>query len=318
MSAARRLLVAVLAIVVVGVLANRLGDTSDTWTAELTHASGLSDGDEVRVAGVPVGSVSQIELDGGVARVEFDLEPGLELTDDSRAAVKLATLLGRTYLEVTPGSGAPTADRTIPVTRTTPAYTISTVVSETGRTAEALDLGALDAAVDAGVEVLDALDPATVGSALDGTTRLARVAVSQDAELRRLFDLVTRVTATVSAQSDQIAGLIDDAAVVSQLVVDRRETLTSLVTTGRQAVTDLDALAATNRAGLTTVLGQLDAVLGVIQQRSSDLDLAMQRLPAMSRYFANATGNGPWIDVFSPYFLLPDGLVCLLDPGACS
>lgn len=318
-TAVRRLAVTVLVLLAVGVVASRINAAeSDGWTAELAHASGLKQGDEVRVAGVPVGSVSQIELDGGVARVQFDLEPGVELTDDSRAAVKLATLLGKTYLEVTPGSGAPTDDRTIPVDRTTPAYTISTVVAETGRTVEALDLGALDAAVDSGARLLDAVDPTTVASALDGTTRLAQVAAGQDAELRRLFDLVSQVTATVTAQSDQIAGLIDDAAVVSQVVVDRRDTLASLVTTGRQAVTDLDALATTNRTDLTTVLGQLDAVLGVVEARSGELDLSLQRLPAMSRYFANATGNGPWIDVFAPYFLLPDGLVCLLDPGACA
>jgi phospholipid/cholesterol/gamma-HCH transport system substrate-binding protein len=296
----------------------RTGGEESGWTADLEHASGLQTGDEVRVAGIPVGSVSAIELHGAVAEVRFDLDPGVRLTDESRAAVKLATLLGRTYLDVTPGHGAPATDRTIPTSRTTPAYTVSTVVTETGRTAEALDLETLDAAVDAGAKVLDEVDPDTMASALDGTTRLARVASGQDAALRRLFDLVSQVTATVAGQSERIGGLVDDAAVVSRLVVERRDTLADLVTTGRRAIDDLDDLATTNRSDLTSVLGQLDDVLAVVQDNSAALDTSMQRLPAMSRYFANATGNGPWIDVFSPYFLLPDALVCVLDPGACS
>lgn len=308
------LLAATLAVVSIG----RWGTDDESWTAELSHASGLKTGDEVRVAGVPVGRVGDITLDGAVARVRFDVSPRVRLTDTSRAAVKLATLLGRTYLEVTPGKGRVTGDHTIPVARTKPAYTVSTVVTETGRLAGGLDLGTLKAAVDAGASVLDAVDPATMATALDGTTRLAGIASDQDAELRRLFDVVRSVTATVASQSQRIGQLVDDATVVSRLVVKRRDTLADLVTTGRRAVTDLDALATANRSNLRTVLHQFDDVLALFQRRSDDLDLTLQRLPAMTRYFANATGNGPWIDVYSPYFLLPDGAVCLLDPGACS
>ena len=310
-----------LALVVVGTLVlaaflTFVRDSDPNWTAEITHASGLSEGDEVRVAGIPVGTVTEIELDGAVARVHFDLQDGVEMTDQATASVKLATLLGRTYLEVDPGTGAETQDRTIPTDRTVPAYTISEVVTETGETLGDLDVATLDAAVDAGTRLLDAVDPATMTAALDGTARLADVVSGQDAELRRLLDLVTNVTATVSGQTEQIAGLIDDAAVVSQLVVDRRDTLQSLVTAGQQSVLDLEALATTNRSSLTDVLGQLDAVLEVVQTNGAELDQTLQLLPAMSRYFANSTGNGPWIDVYSPYFLLPDSLVCVVD-GAC-
>ncbi len=314
--APRRLVVGVVLTSVV--LAGVLGweGTDRSWTAELTHASGLSTGDEVRVAGVPVGSVTEVELDGEVARVGFEIDEGVEMTVDATASVKLATLLGRTYLEVVPGSGPAASDHTITSDRTTPAYTISQLVTDTDTAVGGLDVGTLDAAVDAGTRLLDAVDPDTMTAALDGTVRLADVVSGQDAELRRLLDLVTGVTATVAGQSDQIAGLIDDAAVVSQLVVERRDTLQSLVTAGQQAVTDLDVLASTNRTALTDVLAQLDVVLAVMQANTDQLDLTLERLPAMSRYFANATGNGPWIDVYSPYFLLPDTLVCTLD-GAC-
>ncbi len=314
--ASRRLVAG--AVLMTVLLAGVLGWEGDDrrWTAELTHASGLSTGDEVRVAGVPVGTVTEIELDGAVARVRFEVDEGVDMTDDATASVKLATLLGRTYLEVVPGSGRAATDRTIPSDRTTPAYTISQLVTDTEAVVGGLDVGTLDAAVDAGTRMLDAVEPATMTAALDGTVRLADVVSGQDAELRRLLDLVASVTSTVTGQSDQIAGLIDDAAVVSQLVVDRRDTLRSLVTAGQQAVTDLDALASTNRTSLTDVLAQLDGVLEVMQANTDQLDLTLERLPAMSRYFANATGNGPWIDVYSPYFLLPDTLVCVLD-GAC-
>jgi len=312
----RRLVVAVVAVCLVAAAALTLSGTDRTWTAELSHASGLAPGDEVRVAGVPVGTVTGIELDGAVARVEFEVDETVAMTDRATASVELATLLGRTYLEVSPGHGAATDDRTIPADRTTSAYTISQVVTDAEPLVAGLDAGTLDTAIDAGTELLSAVDPVAMTAALDGTARLAGVVSGQDAELRRLLSLVSDVTGTVAGQTEQIAALIDDASVVSQLVVQRRDTLRSLVTAGQQAVVDLEALATTNRTNLTDVLGQLDAVLGVVQANTDQLDLTLQRLPAMSSYFANATGNGPWIDVYSPYFLLPDALVCVLD-GAC-
>jgi phospholipid/cholesterol/gamma-HCH transport system substrate-binding protein len=301
------------ALAVLTVLAlHRLGPTGGTYRADFSHASGLETGDEVRVAGIPSGTVSRIELDGDAAVVHFDLDPGIALHRDARAAVKLASLLGQNYLEVLPGDGEPLpAGGTIPTDQTTAAYTISQLVVETNDTLGELDLDAVDAAISTLATELDA-DPDATDRALTSATALSRLISSKDAQLDRLLRSTRAVTGTVREQQDQLENLLVDAGTVATMIERRRDTIRGLLTHGQAVVREISALADENNAEVRELLTQFETVLGTLSQNAEELDLTLSRLGSMGRYFVNATGNGPWIDVNAPYFLLPDNVLCLV------
>lgn len=291
---------------------------NSTQVALLSHASGLKPGDEVRVAGIPSGEVTDIELDGANAKVSFDLDEGVQLHTDSRAAVKMATLLGKNYLEVEPGSGAAAAeDAAIPVDRTTPAYTLSDIFTRTKEDLGRLDMDALDEAVGTMATALDQ-DPAETDRALIETTRLARTIGEKDEQIGRLLTSVHDVTSSVREQQDELEGLLGDADTVAAMVIRRRQTIERLMTNAQDVVRSLEELARENTEDVSEVLEQFHAVLSTLRKNADDLDASLKRLAPMARYFSNATGNGPWIDVYAPFFLLPDQVVCALDFGKCS
>lgn len=60
----------------------------------------------VRIAGVPVGAVSKVELDGGSARVELEIEGNVQLPVDSVVTLASEGMLGDKFLRVTPGTSA--------------------------------------------------------------------------------------------------------------------------------------------------------------------------------------------------------------------
>lgn len=302
------------ALVLAFIVVRSWGGTS--YTAEFTHASGLKKGDEVRVAGIPTGRVTSIELDGAVAVVRFTLDD-VTLRADATAAVKLATMLGRNYLEVRPGSGPALRGDTIGVDRTTAAYTISQVVTDGQATLTALDVDTLEQAIDTIATELDN-DPDANAAALTGATRLARAIGSRGEQIDRLLVHVRDVTALVREQQDTLDALLVDADTVTAMLVRRRTTIENLLTTASSVVQRLERLAATTDADVRALLTQFRDVLGAIQADAEAVDATLERLAPMSRYFANATGNGPWIDVYAPFFLFPDNLLCpLLSPGAC-
>jgi phospholipid/cholesterol/gamma-HCH transport system substrate-binding protein len=76
-----------------------------TYQAEFTEAAGLRPDDEVRVAGIKVGEVTDVELvqDGSGDRVlvSFRVQDAW-LGDTTTAAIKLKTLLGRKFLALFP------------------------------------------------------------------------------------------------------------------------------------------------------------------------------------------------------------------------
>ena len=73
--------------------------------ATFDDIGGLSARSPVRIAGVKVGRVDSIELDDELrARVRLDLDPRLELSTDTAAAIRTAGLLGDQFVALEPGA----------------------------------------------------------------------------------------------------------------------------------------------------------------------------------------------------------------------
>lgn len=73
-------------------------------TIYFDSAAGLDQNSPVRVAGVRVGDVERIMLEGGKAKVVFRLPHDIVLYKDAKAYLKSEGFLGERYVEITPGS----------------------------------------------------------------------------------------------------------------------------------------------------------------------------------------------------------------------
>lgn len=101
-------------IVCVGYLTLRLGELEllkgDYYhlNARFRSVSGLKVGAQVEIAGVQVGQVDGIALDGEDmnARVSLKIKNDVKLGDDVIASVKTAGLIGDKYIKLSPGGSA--------------------------------------------------------------------------------------------------------------------------------------------------------------------------------------------------------------------
>lgn len=80
----------------------------DSYTASFRSAEGIGIGTDVRLAGVKVGSVTEMRLDPATfrAETEFSLQNDVALPDDSAVVISSEGLLGGSFLEILPG-GSP-------------------------------------------------------------------------------------------------------------------------------------------------------------------------------------------------------------------
>lgn len=80
----------------------------DTYSASFRSAEGIGIGTDVRLAGVKVGSVTDMRLDPATFRAEtsFTLQDDVALPDDTAVVVSSEGLLGGSFLEILPG-GSP-------------------------------------------------------------------------------------------------------------------------------------------------------------------------------------------------------------------
>ncbi len=78
--------------------------------AEFASASGLKPGVSVEIAGVDVGKVESITLDGYKADVLMKIRTGVRLPEDTIASIRTRGLIGDKFVNLSPGA----SDRLIP------------------------------------------------------------------------------------------------------------------------------------------------------------------------------------------------------------
>jgi phospholipid/cholesterol/gamma-HCH transport system substrate-binding protein len=99
-----------LSVAAVGYLAIGLGelrlfDTGRyTIYAEFDNISGLQHGASVEIAGVPIGSVTKIDLKDPVARVTLELITAVQIRDDDIASIRTKGIIGDRYVKISRGA----------------------------------------------------------------------------------------------------------------------------------------------------------------------------------------------------------------------
>jgi phospholipid/cholesterol/gamma-HCH transport system substrate-binding protein len=80
----------------------------ENYSASFRSAEGIGIGTDVRLAGVKVGSVTDMVLDPATFRAEtaFSLQSDVILPDDSAIVIASEGLLGGSFLEILPGGSA--------------------------------------------------------------------------------------------------------------------------------------------------------------------------------------------------------------------
>ncbi|MEE3849628.1 MlaD family protein [Gordonia sp. LSe1-13] len=97
---------------------------STTYKAEVTDAGFLKTGDEVRVAGIKVGTVSDLVLHGDHVSVRFTVDDHVHVGDASTLSVRMLTVVGGYYLAVLPMGTEPLGESTIPASRVQLPYSL--------------------------------------------------------------------------------------------------------------------------------------------------------------------------------------------------
>jgi phospholipid/cholesterol/gamma-HCH transport system substrate-binding protein len=292
-----------------------------TYHAAFTEAGGIAVGDPVKIAGVDVGKVTGVDLENAHVMVTFTVKGSTRLGDDTAAAVKLQTLLGKKYLAVTPaGPGRLSSSREIPLSRTTPSYDVVDAFSDLTTTTQQIDTAQLAQSLETLATTFKD-SPADVKASLDGLSRLSETIASRDDQLRELLSRASAVSGTVASRNAQVASLIQNGDALLQELDQRRAAIHTLFLNTSRLAQQLTGLVTDNRAQLTPALAQLHGVLTTLQGEEDSLSKGIKVLAPFTRVFANALGNGPWFDACVTNLVVPSvvpGLPAAGCPGGGS
>ncbi|MEJ7633822.1 MCE family protein [Aeromicrobium sp.] len=305
-------------LVVMALLLAYISTTSigkSSYTAYLEHTAGLRVGESVQVAGVAVGKVTDVKLRGRQVEVGFTVDSDIRLGNKTTAGVKVLTLLGTHYLGVTPEGGGTLLDDTIPRSRTSVPYNLQDVVEAAGETLEALDSETLAKSMTV---MADALRGTSVSGrrALVGVSRLSKIAADRSGEMRALLSSTRTVTGKLAANRQDIIKLMEESNLILDELVSRRDAIHQMLIDSRRLAEAISDVISDNKTELTSMMKNFKSTLRLLQEHDKSLTDSIDGLATTSIYFANATGNGPWLDVHVPS-LIPDSFTCVNPTGGC-
>ncbi|CAN5504800.1 MCE family protein [soil metagenome] len=272
----------------VGKIRNGLFGTG--YSAVFAESGGLRAGDDVRVAGLTVGRVEDVGIEGTHVAVSFNVE-GIDLGDRTTAAIKSDNALGRKFVQVVPGGDGVSEE--IPIERTVAPYGVTQALSDLTATTGELDVDQLAASFDS-VAAMFADTPPELREALRGVGRLSKTISSRDAELQQLFEKARGVTGVLAERNQEITQLVTDGSAFFSEVQARRLVIHQLLVNTRLVTKELVGLVDDNQAQLRPALRELQGVIKILDRNSDNLEYAIQHLGGFIRALGEAVGGGPF------------------------
>ncbi|WP_406275603.1 MCE family protein [Streptomyces sp. NBC_00191] len=274
-----------------------IGD-GETYSAAFSEAGGLKPGDEVRIAGVKVGKVDEVDLDGDHVKVTFRIKGEPEFGTRTGAAIRVKTILGAKYLALQPkGSGQLRPGSEIPLNRTTPAYDVVAAFSDLTTTTEKVDTARLAKALDT-ISTTFEDSPAEVRASIKGLSKISRTVASRDQSLRELLYHANGVTGVLKDRSDEFAVLVKDGDKLFKEIAARRAAIHSLLKSSAALGVQLSGLVQDNRKQIGPALKGLGSVVAMLERNQASLDRSIKLLAPYVRVFTNTLGNGRWFDSY--------------------
>jgi phospholipid/cholesterol/gamma-HCH transport system substrate-binding protein len=262
--------------------------------ADFGNASGLLAGDDVDIAGVKVGKVSSVSLDGNVVKVGMTVNSGMQIGNQTRADVKIKTLLGQMYVALTP-AGPGTQKAVIPRSRTSTPLDVVQAFTQFGTEAGQINTAELAKAFGT-LSTTFKNTPPEVHSSLVGLQRLSTTIASRNDALQSLLHDANNVTTTLASRDVQIARLINDSNLILRTLDQQRTVIHQLLIDTSSVANQLAGLVKDNRAVIGPALKNLKGTLDILNKNQTNLQETLHLAAPFVRDFTDVVGNGRWFE----------------------
>ncbi|MCW2853767.1 MAG: mce related protein [Nocardioides sp.] len=288
-----------------GVLVVTIGNLtfggSRGYEAEFVDATGVVKGDDVRIAGVKVGTVDGVEIvDRARARVSFSVDDETRLTESTHALIKYRNLVGQRYISLTTeiGDGETLEEGdTIPVERTSPALDLTVLFNGFKPLFEALspdDVNKLSYEI---VQVFQG-EGGTLESLLGNTASITTTLAARDQVIGDLITNLNQVLDNLADRDDQLTDLIKTfRAFVGGLNKDRDAILDSLDQISSLSVETADLVEGI-RPPFVQDIKQLRRFTENVARNKGELDRALQVLPIKLEKVGRTAIYGSWFNFY--------------------
>jgi virulence factor Mce-like protein len=286
-----------------------------SYTARFLQAAALKTGNPVTVAGIPVGEVTGMKLAGDHVEAKLKVRNDVALGQDSRAVIKVTTILGSRYLALQPAGSGSLPDNTFDLSQTEVPYDLQEALADVTTTYEQVDTDQFARTLGILGEQMRGL-PEVVPQALTNTHTLSTIIADRRDQLGSLLKTTELVSTTLRRQQSAIGQLVTQGNDLVGEFVARRASFRALMASLTNLVETLSGIVIDDRPELENLLVNLRELSDMLGKHDDLLRSTLQAGPVALRGLTNATGTGNAVDLNVSNGLLIDSWMCAISGRA--
>jgi len=289
-------------------IANTSYGSTNTYKADFTDVTGLNLNDDVRIAGVRVGSVSDIKLMKGDAnkpsytQVSFTVVKSRPLPTSVEARLRYRNLVGQRYLDIEQGAGNSDtpllkSGGTIPLNHTQDAVDLTVLFNGFSNLTQGLAPDEINKLSYSLIQTLQG-EGGALENLLSTVAQLTNTLADKDKVIGEVIDNLSTVLTTIGQRDAELSDLIKQLRVLlSGLAGDR--------TTIGNAIDGINGLA-TSTAGLLTQVRpplkkdvvSLTGLVNQLNDNSGVLTYVIKQLPLTVAPLIRTADYGSWFNFY--------------------
>lgn len=312
---------AIFTYILAATISNQSFGDAVSYNAQFADVTGLNEGDDVRIAGVRVGTIDAIKIvkrDNGtsIAEVAFTVQKSRTLPPSATAKLRYRNLVGQRYIDVEHGAGSSNetmhAGDTIPLKQTQSAVDLTVLFAGFQPLTQGLSAGTVNKLAFEIIQTLQG-EGGSLQTLLATLADLTNALADKDQLIGDVIDNLSEVLTTIGQRDEELTQLIIQLKnFVSGLAGDRKTIGNAIV-----GINDL----ATSTAGLLTQVReplrkdivQLNGVVATLNRNSAITTYVLRQLPPTVAGLIRTGSYGSW---FNFYLCAADGAIVL--PGGLS
>jgi len=211
-----------LAIVTVGALVAALLYTSPPGQKIVTFytqdAASIRTGDEVRIAGLHVGKISDLTLESDRVRVRARVDDSAFVGDQSQVEVRMLTVVGGYYVSILSLGDSELGANPIPLERVTMPYNLMRTLADATKITENVNPKPINAALDQVQQGLAGDNAKVVSAIIEAGNNVMSTVDRQRGQVTKILNLSNEYVRTLNDSSELLRALVRKAAILEQVL----------------------------------------------------------------------------------------------------
>ncbi|MEY2566807.1 MAG: phospholipid/cholesterol/gamma-HCH transport system substrate-binding protein [Actinomycetota bacterium] len=272
--------------------------------ASFTDATGLVNGDDVRLAGVRIGKVSGLQAERGKALVSMKLDDRNRVPQGSTFELRWKNLLGQRFIEIVPPAGAAPGGPAlhqhaqVPVSHTAEAADLSTLLNNTEPILARLDTASLNRVMATYAAAMQGREATLNGSIDDAAALVATLSQRADVIGQSVTDFATLLDG-IASHDAQVRQLLDSLGSTSAVLSAKADQLGQAAGKAGQFTSTLSRILAANGTNIDKSLDLTKQLTEAAVRNKVSLEKAFQTLPWTTAAMLRMTSNGDWIQSYT-------------------